>query len=118
MSAITLVLDGAVVALLARLAARGQTLGLAVVGLRWADAGGRAAWRRLLGEPQTWCAVLPALWILLSLPADTARFFVAYAPFWAVTSTFDSVIGPALIAGALASMAVSHRRPGRLISRR
>lgn len=106
----------AAVVLLARLAARGRTPGLALAGLCWRDEAGRPAWRRLLGEPQFWCAVLPTMWVLCMLPGDAARLFVAYDPFWAATSTFDNVIGPILVLGALACMAVSRRRPGRLAS--
>ncbi len=117
MSAISLALTGVAVALLARLAARGQTPGLAITGLRWADGAGRPAWRRLLAEPQAWCAALPAAYVFLVTPADAARFFVPLETFWAASSTFATVIGPALLLGALACMVVSRRHPGRLVAR-
>ncbi len=114
MSAIALAFGGAAVALLARLAARGQTPGLALVGLRWGDATGRAAWPRLLGEPQFWCATLPALYILLACVVDAPRFFVALAPFFGVLSNIGSLIGPTLVAGALAIMVLSRKHQGHL----
>jgi len=119
MSTISLTLTGVVVGLLVRLAARGQTPGLAVAGLRWIDSGGFPVWRRLLAEPHAWCAVLPAVWISLLTPVDAARFFVPVAStaFWAIAPTFDTVIGPALLLGALACMVVSRRHSGRLVSR-
>ncbi len=119
MSIMSLTLAGVVVGLLIRLAARGQTPGLAVAGLRWTASDGRPAWRRLLAEPQTWCAALPAVWISLLIPVDAARFFVPVAatPFWAIAPTFDTVIGPALLLGAVACMVASRRHPGRLVSR-
>ncbi len=117
MSAIVLVLGGTALTLLARLAARGQTPGLAVVGLRWGDETGSATWRRLLGEPQFWCAALPALYVLLACTVDTPRFFVRLAPFYGALSTIGSLIGPTLVVGALAFMALSRKHPGRLISR-
>ncbi len=119
MSTISLALTGIVVGLLVRLAARGQTPGLAVAGLRWVDSGGRPVWRRLLAEPHAWCALLPAVWISLLTPVDAARFFVPVAStaFWAIAPTFDTVIGPALLLGALACMVVSRRHSGRLVSR-
>ncbi len=117
MSTITLVLTGVVVALLARLAARGQTPGLAITGLRWTENGGRPAWRRLLAEPQAWGAVLPAVWIFLMTPVEAARFFVPLASFWAIGSTFDTVIGPVLVVGALTCVVMSRRHPGRLVPR-
>jgi len=113
-SAIALTFGGAALTLLARLAARGQTPGLALVGLRWGDATGRAAWRRLLGEPQVWCAALPALYILLACVVGTPQFFVALAPFAGVLSTIGRLIGPLLVAGALAIMVLSRKRQGRL----
>jgi len=119
MSTISLALTGIVAGLLVRLAARGQTPGLAVAGLQWIASGGRPAWRRLLAEPQAWCAALPAVWIALRTPVDAARFFVPVAatPFWAIAPTFDTVIGPALLLGAVACMVASRRHPGRLVSR-
>jgi len=116
MSVIVLVLGGAALTLLARLAARGQTPGLTVVGLRWGDETGRATRRRLLGEPQFWCAALPALYILLACAVGAPRFFVALAPFFGVLSTIGSLIGPTLVAGALAIMVLSRRRQGCLLS--
>ncbi len=111
------VLLGASVVLLTRLAARGQTLGLAVVGLRWDNDGGRAAWRRLLAELQFWCAALPIAWAFLILPGDTTRFFVPLISFWGLASIVNAVVGPALLVGALACMVVLRRSPGRLVRR-
>jgi len=104
MSAITLMLDGAAVALLARLAARGQTPGLAAVGLRWSDDAGRAVRWRLPGEPQLWCAALPALWVFLILPESAIRFFVTVASLDEALSSLFNLIGPILLAGALTIM--------------
>jgi len=114
---IMLILAGGVVAVSARLVARGQMPGLAMTGLRWADDGGRPAWRRLLAEPQLWCAVLPAVWIVLNIPPNTIRFFVPLSPFWAGASAVQAAISPALLLCALACMVVSHRYPGRLAPR-
>jgi len=114
--AIALTFGGVALTLLARLAARGQTPGLAVVGLHWGEATGRAARPRLLGEPQFWCAALPALYILLACAVGAPRFFVALAPFFGVLSTIGSLIGPTLVAGALAIMVLSRRRQGCLLS--
>ncbi len=115
-SAIALTFGGAALTLLARLSARGQTPGLAVVGLCWGDATGRAAWQRLLGEPQFWCAMIPALYILLACVVGTPQFFVALAPFFGVLSTIGSLIGPTLVVGGLAIMVLSRKHQGRLLS--
>lgn len=125
MSSITLVLVGTVVALLARLTAQGQTPGLAAVGLRWGDGTDRAAQRRLLGEPQFWCAALPVVYLLLAFVVGTVQSIVRLAwPYdamgawlYGAMSTVGALIGPALVVGALACMVVSRRRPGWLVPR-
>lgn len=54
------------------LARRGQTIGLYLTGLHWASPGSRSSRRLVLGEPQFWCAALPAVYILLNAPLNIA----------------------------------------------
>lgn len=117
MSSIVLVLAGTAAALLARLAARGQTPGLALVGLRWGDETGRPTRRRLLGEPQFWCAALPTVYVLLACLVGTPQFFVQFAQFDSALSTIGSLIAPTLVVGALAIVVLSRGYPGRLVAR-
>lgn len=116
-SLVPCVVYAAAATLLARLALQGRTPGLALMGLRWAGADGRAAWQRLLGEPQAWCAALPVVWGGLVLPTKTVLWLVGDGRLWTVSSTIDTVIGLALVLGSLGCMVVLRWRPGRLVSR-
>ncbi len=116
MSTITFALGGGTMVLLARLAARGQTPGLAAVGLRWGDGPGRAAGRWLLGEPQLWCAALPTVYVLLACATGTLQFFARSIWLYSALVTVGALIGPALVLGALACMVLSRRRPGQLVA--
>lgn len=109
------------VAFVACLGARGQTPGLAVVRLVWRDGARRIARRRLLGEPQFWCAALPSLYVFLAMLSSIPWYLAAMGIIGpAIPDTIDAITLPSLVVGALAIivlMILSRKNPGRLVSR-
>lgn len=109
------------VVVVAYLGARGQTPGLAAVRLVWRDGMHRVARRRLLGEPQFWCAALPSLYVFLAMLSSIPWYLAAMNiidP--AIPDAIDAITLPTLVAGALAIivlMVFSRKHPGRLVSR-
>lgn len=97
---------------IAHLARRGQTIGLAMSGLRWTDGGATVSGWRVLGEPQFWCASVPALYICLNATANIwiQRDLPVEHPL-PIAYLF-----PLLVCCAVLLMAVFRRRPGRLSS--
>ena len=110
-------------ALLIVLARRGQTLGQALVGLRWVTPAGQPARWRPAGELQFWSAALPTV-----LMGGPVVFFVAWslaqAVAWRIAhinlvlpSAYANGILPGAVLGlatALVIMPRARRRPARL----
>lgn len=94
------------------LAPRGQTIGLAVTGLRWTSRGARSSGWRVLGEPQFWCASVPAIYIFLNSAADiwNLRDFPVLHPLPI------GYLFPLEVSCAVLLMVTFRRQPGRLIS--
>lgn len=115
-----LVLSGAWVAVIAYFARRGQTIGLATFRLRWHARDPRAARRRVLGEPQFWCAALPAIFFLVTVPLAFAESVVPSIAWhvWHIT-VYLQIDGRLLTAGvvacALALMVIARAHPARLV---
>jgi len=116
-----LAFGGAWLALIACFARNGQTIGLAVFRLRWQARDTRDARRRLLGEPQFWCAALPALSSLLLACIALVESIVPGVA-WRVwhVAVFVQIDGPlftcGVIACTLAILLASRRHPARLVS--
>lgn len=108
----TVGLFGTLLAAHVLLARRGQTLGLALLRLRWRTPAGRPAPRRLLGEPQCWLAAGPALYLtllsalaLLLLPTPVGNDDAPWLTYG---------LGVAVVAAAIVAVPLARRLPGRL----
>lgn len=95
---------------IAPLARRGQTIGLAVSGLRWTTGGAKVSGWRVLGEPQFWCASVPALYVFLNAVANVwiQRDLPVEHPL-PIAYLF-----PLLVCCAVLLMVVFRRQPGHL----
>lgn len=119
-TAVSVALSGAAVVPLVYLAMRGQTPGLAVAQLSWRDGARRVARRRLLGEPQFWCAALPALYVFLAMLSSVPWYLAEMGIIGpAIPDAVGAMTSPTLVVGVLAIitiMLLSRKRPGRLVS--
>ncbi len=96
------------------LARRGQTLGLALLRLRWRTPAGRPAARRLFGEPQFWCASGPALYFTLLM---ALALLLSTGSAWAVYGGWlPWALRVALVVGAAVVMVPARRSPGHLMA--
>lgn len=96
------------------LARRGQTVGLALLRLRWCTPAGHPATRRLLSEPQVWCASGPALFFTLSL---ALALLLSLGPAWAVYGMWlPYLLCAVLVVGAVVAMVLARRSPGQLVA--
>ncbi len=108
-------LSGVLLVMQALLLRGGQSIGLAVCGLRWQSRDSRDASRRVFGEPQVWCAVLPAAYIVLSVPLDCLQIltFVQGHPISPALPVW--CLFPPLVGVAIVCTLVCRRSPGRLV---
>jgi len=96
------------------LARHGQTIGLALVRLHWWMPAGRPAARRLLGEPQFWCASGPALYFTLLM---LLTLLLSTGPAWAVYGRwFPWVLCVALVISAVVVMVRMRGSPGHRVA--
>lgn len=95
-----------------RLAQRGQTIGLSMTGLRWTSRGTQSSGQRMLGEPQFWCASLPAIYILLNSASNIwiQRDVPVFHPL-PIAYLF-----PLLVSCAVLLMVTFRQQPGHLAS--
>ncbi len=116
----SLALSSLWLAIMLHFASRGQTIGLASVKVRWRGRDDRSARRRLLGEPQFWCAALPAVFFLLVPPLfilESTVQVVAWHAWHVVVDTSTWGQRAALITAgcALVVLVTSRKHPARIV---